>query len=182
MSNPVLKPIALAAATLLFCATFAAAQSKHSPDVGIEVSKQATAKEVGLPLYPGAKAHKEESNETPSTKLGLWGGGFGFKLVVLKLESRDPADKIATFYQKALAKYGKVLNCTSADPHAENKDKKGSNQITCDEDKPDPGGTLYKSGTQDKQHIVEIKAPANGLTVFTLLRLEMQGTEDKEPL
>jgi hypothetical protein len=182
MSKLIFKPLAIATVTLLYCATFAAAQGKHSSDAGIEVSKQATAKEVGLPLYPGAKPHKEDSNETPSTKLGLWGGGFGFKLVVLKLESKDPADKIAAFYQKALAKYGKVLNCTSSDSHPETQDKKESNKITCDEDKPDAGGMLYKSGTQDKQHIVEIKPATNGLTVFTLLRMETQGTEDKEAL
>jgi len=116
-------------------------------------------------------------------RIGLWGGSFGFKLVVLKLESKDSPEKIAAFYQKALTKYGKVLNCSSADSHSDTKDKKNSsNQITCDDDKPDTGGTLFKAGTKDKQHLVEIKPSANGVTVFTLLHIETRGTEDKEAL
>jgi hypothetical protein len=174
------KILSAAAIAILFAAALPA-QDKTS--AGVEVSKQATAKEVGLPIYPGAKPHKEDSDETPSTKLGLWGGGFGFKLVVLKLESKDSPEKIAAFYQKALTKYGKVLNCSAADSRPPAKDKKdSSNQLTCEDDKPETGETLYKAGTKDKQHLVEIKPAAGGLTVFTLLYIVTRGTEDPEAL
>ena len=178
MSVPKLLGAALIA--ILF-APAAPAQDKTS--AGVEVSKQATAKEVGLPVYPGAKPHKEDSDETPATKLGLWGGGFGFKLVVLKLESKDSPEKIAAFYQKALTKYGKVLDCSAANSRPAAKEKKdSSNQLTCEEDQADPGGTLFKAGTKDKQHLVEIKPAVHGLTVFTLLHIATRGTEEKEAL
>jgi hypothetical protein len=51
-----------------------AQDGKKSGDVnaGITVSGQATAKEVGLPVYPGAKPHKDKDNDS-AANLGLWG-------------------------------------------------------------------------------------------------------------
>ena len=44
--------------------------------------------------------------------MGLWGGSSGFKMAMLKMDSTDSPEKIAAFYRKALAKYGKVLTCS----------------------------------------------------------------------
>ena len=152
-----------------------AQDSKKSGDVnaGITVSGQATAKEVGLPLYPGAKPHKDKDKDDSAANLGLWGGSFGFKMVLLKMESPDSADKVATFYQKALAKYGPVLDCSNPNAAKPSDDDK-SGKITCGDDKADAGERLYKSGTKEKQHIVSIKA-SSGATDFTLLYLEARG-------
>ena len=89
--------------------SLAAQEKKSSGDkdkgsAGLIVSSEATAKEVGLPIYSGARPHTGDHNDSPATQLGLWGSTFGFKLVVLKMESNDPPEKIATFYQKALGK------------------------------------------------------------------------------
>ena len=85
-------------------------------DAGLIVSARATAKEVGLPIYPGSIPHKDQDqdNDIPAAKLGLWGTSFGFKLVVLKMESNDAPRKVGDYYQRALAKYGTVLDCTNA--------------------------------------------------------------------
>ena len=147
---------------------------------GIVISAQATAKEVGLPIYPGAKPHKDEKEDSPATQLGLWGGSFGFKLVVLKMESNDSPDKIAAYYQKALAKYGTVLNC--ADPSKTTTDKNkntSSKQLDCGDDKPDAGGMLFKAGTKEKQHIVGIN-PKGQVTIFQLLYIEARGTDGEK--
>jgi len=167
-------------------------KTKKSTDLnaGITISAQATAKEVGLPIYPGAKAHKEAGDDSNAANLGLWGGSFGFKLVVLKLESADAPDKVAAFYRKALAKYGPVLDCgnppagkapdKSPDkslgkaPDKSSDDDK-STKLTCGDDKPDAGGQLFKSGSKEKQHIVGIKPIAGG-SDFQLLYLEAKGT------
>src|ERR1035437_687847 len=55
-------------------------KKSNGTGAGVMVSKEATAKEVGLPLYPGAKPHKDENNDSTAAQLGLWGGAFGFKL------------------------------------------------------------------------------------------------------
>jgi hypothetical protein len=177
---PVLALVAVGA-MIISTRSIRAQDSKKSGDVnaGITISGQATAKEVGLPLYPGAKPHKDKDKDDSAANLGLWGGSFGFKLVVLKMESPDSAYKVAGFYQKALAKYGPVLDCSNPNaPKTGDDDKSG--KITCGDDKADAGERLYKSGTKEKQHIVSIKT-ASGGTEFSLLYLEARG-ENHEAL
>jgi hypothetical protein len=147
--------------------------SKKSTDLnaGVTVSEQATAKELGLPIYPGAKQHKDKSDDSAAANLGLWGGSFGFKLVVLKLESADAPEKIAAFYRKALAKYGPVLDCTNPSASKSQDDDK---KLTCSDDKPDKGSQLFKAGTKEKQHLVGITPAAAGAT-FQLIYVEARG-------
>ena len=148
-------------------------------DAGLIVSARATAKEAGLPVYPGAFPHKNpDKDDSPAAKLGLWGSSFGFKLVVLKMESKDTPRKVADYYQKALAKYGTVLDCTNAARTQETNDDK-SDKLTCGDDQPDKGGMLFKAGTKEKQHIVGVQPNGTG-TVFQLLYIEARG-EQKKP-
>ena len=148
-------------------------------DAGLIVSARATAKEVGMPIYPGATPHKDpDKNDSSAANLGLWGNSFGFKLVVLKLESKDAPKKVADYYQKVLAKYGPVLDCTNAPPSQENNDEKSA-KLTCGDDKPEPGGMLFKAGTNEKQHIVGVQPKGTGV-VFQLLYVEARG-EKKKP-
>jgi hypothetical protein len=147
-------------------------------DAGLIVSARATAKEVGLPIYPGSTPYKEQNkdDDSPAAKLGLWGSSFGFRLVILKMESKDTPRKIADYYTKALAKYGTVLDCTNnSGSHQDEKSEK----LTCGGDKPDPGGMLFKSGTAEKQHIVAVQPNGNGAE-FKLLYVEARG-EKKKP-
>ncbi len=148
-------------------------------DAGLIVSARATAKEVGLPIYPGAIPHLDKDNESSDAKLGLWGSAFGFKLVVLNLESKDAPGKVAEFYQKALAKYGTVLDCTNSTRTSKTKEEK-SDKLTCDDDKPEKGGMLFKAGTKEQQHIVGVQPSGTG-TVFQLLYIESRGKE-KNPV
>jgi hypothetical protein len=154
--------------------------SKDGSEAGLVISAQATAKETGLPLYPGAKPNKEDGNGSAAANLGLWGSTFGFKLVVLKMESSDSPEKVAAFYQKALAKYGTVLNCTGVSKAQGDKDKHdSSNKLTCDDDHADAGEMMFKAGTKEKQHLVSVKPNGTGCT-FNLLYLEAR-SDDKTP-
>ena len=167
-------------AAAVFSSAFLPAQAQDG--VGVTASKKATAKDVGLPLYPGAKPHKDSDSDTDALTMGAWGGAFGFKIAVVKLESSDSPDKVASFYTKALAKYGKVLNCS--DP-AQAKSSKGkddnSNILTCDDDgKSDKGELVFKAGTKDKQHVVSVKPSGSGST-FALVFVEAHGDDDKKP-
>jgi hypothetical protein len=149
-------------------------------DAGLIVSARATAREVGLPIYPGSIPHKDQDkdNDSPAAKLGLWGNSFGFKLVVLKMESKDPPRKVADYYHTALTKYGTVLDCTNATRSQQAKDE-NSEKLTCDDDKPETGGMLFKAGTKEKQHIVGVQPNGTG-AVFQLLYIEARG-EKKNP-
>jgi hypothetical protein len=147
------------------------AVAQDSEGAGIVVSGKATSADVGLPIYPGAKPYKESSKDSDEARLGLWGGGFGFKLAVMQMESDDAPAKVADFYRKALAKYGNVLDCTNG--RASQDDS--ANALTCGGDRPDAGGgMLLKGGTKKKQHIVALDPKGNG-TKFSLIYLWAKG-------
>ena len=157
----------------------ATVEEQDKDGAGITFSKQATAKEVGLPVYSGAKPHKDEKEDSPSVQMGIWGSAFGFKLAVMKLESNDAPEKIAEFYKKALAKYGTVLNCSEPSQKPSSKD---SNKLECGDDKPEKGGLLFKAGTKEKQHLVAIQANGQG-SLFQLVYVEARGDDkDKKAL
>lgn len=154
--------------------------SKDGSEAGLVISAQATAKEAGLPLYPGAIPHKDEKNDSSAANLGLWGSTFGFKLVVLKMESSDSPEKVAAYYQKALGKYGNVLNCSGVQKASADKDKSNtSNKLTCDDDHAEAGELVFKAGTKEKQHLVSVKPNGTGCT-FSLLYIEAR-SDDKTP-
>jgi hypothetical protein len=166
-----------AAATFLLVSPLPASSQDGA---GVTASTKATAKDVGLPLYPGAKPHKDSSNDTNALNVGAWGSSFGFRLAVVKLESSDSPDKIAAFYAKALAKYGKVLNCSDPAQSKKSPDKSdSSNVLTCDDDShAEKGEIVYKSGTKDKQHIVSVKPGGSG-SVFDLVFVEAHDDSKK---
>jgi hypothetical protein len=147
----------------------ARAKAQEEGGAGLVVSGQATSKDVGLPFYPGAKPHKDNKDDSDSARLGMWGGGSGFKLVVVKMESNDPPEKVAAYYKKPLAKYGKVLDCTNGAAGDAAKDE-SSKALTCGDDKPENGGMLFKAGTDKKQHIVGVQPNGKG-SVFQLIYL-----------
>jgi hypothetical protein len=147
--------------------------------IGFIASKEASAKDVGLPLYPGARSQKDKSEDNPAAQLGLWGGGSGFKLAVLKLESNDAPEKVGAFYRKALSKYGKVVDCSdSSKVTGEEKKGNSSKELDCEDEQPDSGELVLKAGTKEEQHVVGIKANA-GLTVFQLVYVETRGSASK---
>jgi hypothetical protein len=90
---------------------------------------------------------------------------------------RSP-EKVAAFYKKVLAKYGKVLDCSNPSSATDSEKKDSSNVLTCGDDKPDKGGLLFKSGTQQKQHIVGIEPNAKGC-VYQLVALAAWSSDAK---
>ncbi len=157
--------------------------TKGSHSIGVMASDEAGAKEVGLPIYPGARPHKDKSDDTQAAQLGLWGRDSGFRLVIVKLESKDAPTKVAAFYRKALEKYGKVTSCPDASAKASEKQKNKNKELSCDDDdSPEPGEVEFKAGTKESQHIVAIEPNGAG-TSFSLLYVEAKGSEsDKEPI
>jgi hypothetical protein len=154
-----------------------AQQSSNDNDsIGFNLGKSASAKDVGLPIYPGARRHKDDANDSSALNMGLWGGSSGFKLFVLKMDSSDAPEKVAAYYRKALAKYGPVLDCSKPSDATAASDDKSSKKLTCDDEKPKPGEISLKAGTKDKQHAVGIEPDGSGST-FQLVYMETKGTD-----
>ena len=65
--------------------------SSDNDSIGFNLGKNASAKDVGLPIYPGARRHIDDANDSSALNMGLWGGSAGFKLFVLKMESQRRA-------------------------------------------------------------------------------------------
>ena len=155
------------------------AQEPEKDGVGLIVSSQTASKDVGLPIYPGSKPPTGDTNDSQSARLGLWGSGSGFKLAVLKMESADSPEKLVAFYKKALAHYGKVIDCSNASPSSADADKKDSSMtLSCGDDRPNQGGMLFKSGSKEKQHIVAIQPNGKG-SRYQLVALGSWGTDSR---
>jgi hypothetical protein len=148
--------------------------------VGAYFNAEASAKDVGLPIYPGARPHKDKDDDKPSAKFGLWGNAFAFKLAVLKLESNDSPEKVAAFYKKALGKYGTVLDCANPSSPASEKQKSASSkQLDYESDKPDPGNLEFKAGTKEKQHVVGIRPNGQG-SIIDLVYIESPDSDKQK--
>ena len=153
---------------------------KDKDSIGFNLGQNASAKDLGLPIYPGSQRHKDNSDDSPALNMGLWGGSSGFKLFVLKMESADAPDKVAAFYRKALAKYGAVLDCTNppqSNGSTDDGSKKSSKTLTCEDEKPKSGEISLKSGSKAKEHAVGIQPNGNG-TLYQLVYVETRGTDD----
>jgi hypothetical protein len=172
--------IAIGAAGLVIAAARPTiAQNESKSGAGAYFDAEAGAKDVGLPIYPGARPQKDTEKDSPSVKMGMWGGSFAFKLAVAKFETNDPPAKVASFYKKALAKYGPVLDCTKAAAASDTKENADSTKLECGDDKPDEGGMLFKSGTKEKQHIAGIKPNGTG-TNFQIVYVQLPHSQDQD--
>jgi hypothetical protein len=150
--------------------------SSDNDSIGFNLGKNASAKDVGLPIYPGARRRKDDSNDSSALNMGFSGGSMGFKLFVLKMESNDAPEKVAAFYRKALAKYGAVLDCSSGSAASGATDDKSSKKLTCEDEKPKASEISLKAGSKDKQHAVGIEPNGSGST-FHLVYVETKGTD-----
>ena len=154
---------ALVVSGVTYVSPTSSAQEPEKEGMGLMISRQAAAEDVGLPIYAGSKPHKDDSHDSPSARLGLWGGGAGFKLAVVKMDSSDSPEKVAAFYRKALAKYGPVLDCSSpSSAPSPAGDEDSSKVLTCGDDKPEAGGILLKAGTKQRQHLVSVQPAGPG--------------------
>jgi hypothetical protein len=174
-----MRRIAPLAAVSFLAAMSTLAQNQGQKGAGVTMAADADSKDIGLPLYPGSRRHIDKDSDSPGINFGLWGGGSGVKLAVLKMESDDSMEKVAEYYRKQLSKRGKVLDCTN-NTATESADKDGNDNdgkpLTCGTDKPDKGGLLYKSGTKPDQYLVSIQPNPNGKgSLYQLVHLAHWG-------
>ena len=141
--------------------------------LGFGANSNATAQDVGLPFYPGARLYKEGKDDEPAAK--VWGalGAYGMKIVAVKLESGDAPARVAPFYANALARYGHVLNCSAGMPRPPKADEH-SRKLDCGDDNPKPGESLLKSGMKNDFHVVGIEPHGHG-SVISLVYIQLRG-------
>lgn len=141
---------------------------------GFGVNTNASAGDVGLPFYPGARPHHDKDNESGAK---VWGslGGFGMKVVAVELESSDAPGKIGSFYWGALGKYGPVLDCSYGKPRPP-RAAKNEMRLDCSDDHPAPGELLIKAGVKRDFHVVGI-SPLGGGSKIALVSVQLRGVD-----
>jgi hypothetical protein len=77
---------------------------------------QATVKDIGLPLYPGATPFKDKDSDSSSADVGLLLNSFHFNVKAASFVTTDPAERVLQFYRKPMAKFGDVLECDHGKP------------------------------------------------------------------
>jgi len=163
---------------LIVSLPIAAQAGKHDDwNLSIGANKTVDAKDIGLPIYPGATPHKDKDDDESSAHVWALLGDAGFKLAVVKLESQDAPGKIAPFYRQALARYGDVLDCSAGSFKARGNDKNSSWQLDCDDDHGKPGEIVFKAGSKGDQHVVGIKPNGHGSEI-DLVHVQVRGFGD----
>jgi hypothetical protein len=136
-----------------------------SPVGDLHVSEQADMRDAGLTLYPGAKpAPKDGDDDKKSANVNLSIPGFSLKVVAAEFVSDDAPDKIISYYDKELQKYGKPIQChggwNNGHVNYDSKDAM-SKPVACGN-----GGSSdsleLKVGTEGNQHIVSVKPSSHG--------------------
>jgi len=189
------RTFSLALALLLALAmTSSAAQSSENDDqnknfdvrssVGdMHLGSDASPREIGLPVYPGARLRKHDDNNS-NANLSLFTSAFGFKLVIANYDSDDTPAKIISYYREKLKKYGKVLECRTSkhggdvSTHADDDhDSSKSKELKCEGDNTGDVVEL-KVGTEDNQHDVAVEPAENGHgATFALVYVRSRGKQ-----
>jgi hypothetical protein len=188
LSNRFVFPLRAAALGALFLTVSIStiAQDKGF-SLDLHANSHATAKDIGLPDYPGAKPYKDGDNES-SADLGMSFKDFHFKLLAASYVSGDSATQILDYYRKPLARYGEVLECLKGKPVGALKETKSG--LTC-ESKKDGNIEVNGSGDSSTDHelragtplrfrIVGISDVKDGKTRFGLVYLELPKESDSK--
>jgi hypothetical protein len=150
----------------------------HTPVGDIKVDKDADARDTGLPIYPGARLRHEDNHDNKSANVNLSFGDYGLKVVALEYETDDVSEKLVTFYQSQLKKYGNVVECHvhAKGGHIQANIKHGSDSraLSCE----DSGGSTIelKVGTEENQRIVAVEPQDKGCH-FALVRVQTHGKD-----
>jgi hypothetical protein len=148
----------------------------NTPFGGIHVNNNADARDTGLPVYPGSRVKpKDGDSGDKSANVEFSTGNYGLKVVAIEYLTDDAPNKVITYYQNQLKKFGKVLQCHNS--HGSNYSyNSDSDELKCEGD--NRGKTIeLKAGTKGNQHIVAVDPEGKG-SHFALVYVRMRGKED----
>jgi len=161
-------------------------QDKHldirSSAGDLHVGNDADLRQIGIPLYPGARARHADDSKN-NANFSILTEAFGMKLLALSYDSDDSSDKIIAYYRDKLKKYGKVIECRTSehggDVHVNSgkDDSDGSKEVKCEGD--NTGNVIeLKVGTQDNQHLVSVEPSEKSTgSMFALVYVHVRGKQ-----
>jgi hypothetical protein len=152
----------------------------RTPLGGIHVSNEATAADIGLPVYPGARLKPNQTDDdNKSANVNISGFGYTLRVIALQYESDAAPSKVVAFYDDQLKKFGDVLVCHTKGLDVNTDIKgldKGSHELTCE----GSGGSNIelKVGSKENQHIVAVEPEGKGST-FSLVYVRTHGKDEE---
>src|ERR1700677_3234299 len=108
----------LSAIVLMTAVSFAVPSFAQSADFNLNVhaNTHATAKDIGLPIYPGATPFKDKDSDSSSADLGFLLNSFHISVKAVSFVTTDSPEHVLDFYRKPLARFGEVLECSHGKP------------------------------------------------------------------
>ena len=175
----VMTAIALASAVSVAFPCFA---QNSDFNLNVHANSHATAKDIGLPVYPGATLFKDKDSDSSSADLGLFLNSFHFSIKAASFVTTDSPQHVLEFYRKPLAKFGEVLECDHGKPVGSLTVTKTG--LTCGDSK-NGGMTVngsdsdheLRAGTPEYFRMVGVDGTANGKTKFGLVALVLPKDE-----
>lgn len=171
-----------AVAALILCGGSLRAQDSDF-NLDLHANGHATARQIGLPAYPGAQLYKDsesgkKDDNSGSADLGMVLNSFHFRLQVASYLTPDAGERVLDFYRKPLKRYGEVLECDHGQPVGNLKETRSG--LTCgDKGHVDVNGSdsstdrELRAGTPQRFRIVAIDSSVAGQTKFALVSLEL---------
>jgi hypothetical protein len=144
--------------------------------LNVHANSHATAKDIGLPEYPGASPFKDKDSDSSSADLGFLLNSFHLSLKAASFVTTDSPEHVLDFYRKPLARFGEVLECSHGKPVGSLTIAKSG--LTCGDHKS--GGMTVdgsdsdhelRAGTPEQFRIVGVERAENGKTKFGLVAL-----------
>ena len=156
--------------------TFPSAGQNSDFNMNMHANSHVTAKEIGLPVYPGATPFKEKDNDSSSGDLLFLLNSFHFSVKEASFVTTDSQQRVLEFYRKPLANFGVVLECDHGRPVGSLSVTKSG--LTCG-DRKNGGVTVNESdddhelraGAPEQFWIVGVNDAKNGETKFGLVAL-----------
>jgi hypothetical protein len=159
--------------TILNAGAWSAAAQGSGKGFELHTNSNATAADVGLPVYPKSRLSKSADSDS-AVDMGFTFGDTHFRLVAANYVSGDSIAQILDFYRKPLARYGDVLECDHGKPVGATKIARGG--LTCGDRNGDQNSSenhQLRAGTPEKFRIVGISEGEGPGIHFGLVYLEM---------
>lgn len=153
----------------------------ETPFGDLKVKNEASAKDTGLPVYPGAQV-KEDRHDGDNEKASVSMSLFGLKVAVISYTSADSPDKVLAWYREQMKPMGHFIECTGSGDvgnvsmHRDSDDD-ADQPVKCDKESSRSGRKVVelKLGTERNQKIVAVSERKDGKpgSEFALVRVQI---------
>ena len=191
------RPIFAATAAIVLMAASSSAvpgfAQNSNFNLNVHANSHATAKDIGLPVYPGAMPSTD--SDSSSADLGFLLNSFQLSMKSVSFVTTDSPERVLAYYRKPLAKFGEVLECDHGKPVGSLTETKSG--LTCGDRKSgrktadgnvkasasvtvsgNEDGHELRAGEPEQFRMVGVDGTEKGKTEFKLVALVLPKDED----